>query len=219
MKPARPFPRRKAGVFSRFPTRNYRVGEKKASVRHRAKRSQETCREEFPRRTDLAVVPRAQKPGNGVRLFPLSRGPSITHVEWCRTKQPGQLPKPSLHNQRNNTIIHLILKMGLEPPELHRRAPGSDDCIRGKAVRQGHSVPCLYQHLLACEGVAPPLYLAGRVQCPRRASRMAYCNFTDVRFATASVQLQPLATGPIEAKFLASTQADGDLSGVDERHN
>jgi len=48
---------------------------------------------------------------------------------------------------------------------------------------------------------------------------MAYCNFTDVRFATASVQLQPLATGPIEAKFLASTQADGDLSGVDERHN
>jgi len=162
--------------------------------------------------------PARKSPGMGCGFF-LFRGPSITHVEWCRTKQPGQLPKPSLHNQRNNTIIHLILKMGLEPPELHRRALGSDDCIRGKAVRQGHSVPCLYQHLLACEGVAPPLYLAGRVQCPRRASRMAYCNFTDVRFATASVQLQPLATGPIEAKFLASTQADGDLSGVDERHN
>ena len=78
--------------------------------------------------------PARKSPGMGCGFF-LFRGPSITHVEWCRTKQPGQLPKPSLHNQRNNTIIHLILKMGLEPPELHRRAPGSDDCIRGKAVR------------------------------------------------------------------------------------
>jgi len=111
--------------------------------------------------------------------------------------------------------------MGLEPSEAN--SEGSRIGIIAHAARQfdcgSLRSPCLYQHLLACEGVAPPLYLAGRVQCPRRASRMAYCNFTDVRFATASVQLQPLATGPIEAKFLASTQADGDLSGVDERHN